>query len=137
MAGRFSDHLPPIIARKFLSIIRPSCVKILSGWNWTPSTTYSLWRMPMITPFPPFGPFAIQEDTSRHSGRVGYVPASEWYLVTGRSCGRDAYTPLESCLRGEVLPWRISPVTSTSPPKAEMMHCCPMQTPRTGILPLK
>ena len=73
----FSSQVPPWSRRKLRIMTRPSAVRMLSGWNCTPSIVYSLWRTPWITPWEPSGR-AIHEVTSRHSGRVTRVPAREW-----------------------------------------------------------
>src|SRR5882672_7074704 len=36
--------------RKFLRSCLPEVVRTDSGWNWTPSTLYFLWRTPMMMP---------------------------------------------------------------------------------------
>ena len=53
----------PTRSKKFCSRGFPMGVRIDSGWNWTPSTGYSLWRKPMINPS------SVQAVTSRQSGK--------------------------------------------------------------------
>src|SRR5208337_2615298 len=46
--GIAEPHCPtPVIQRKFLMMRSPSRDRMLSGWNWTPSIGYFVWRTPM------------------------------------------------------------------------------------------
>ena len=58
-------------ARKLASMSLPRSVRTDSGWNWTPSTGSSRWRMPIRTPPP-------REVTVNASGRSSSATTSEW-----------------------------------------------------------
>ena len=58
--------------RKFFSMAWPCSVRMLSGWNCTPSTSRVLWRMPITSPS------SVQAVASRQSGQVLRSMASEW-----------------------------------------------------------
>ena len=58
--------------RKFRSRSLPAVVRMLSGWNCTPSSGRSRWRRPITTPP------SVQAETSRHSGTLSGATTSEW-----------------------------------------------------------
>ncbi len=58
--------------RKFSRILIPYCVRIDSGWNWTPNTGRERCRIPMTSPS------SDSAHTSRTEGRDSRSTASEW-----------------------------------------------------------
>ena len=58
--------------RKLRSRSLPAVVRMLSGWNCTPSSGRSRWRRPITTPP------SVQADTSRQSGTLSGATTSEW-----------------------------------------------------------
>ena len=58
--------------RKFRSRSLPAVVRMLSGWNCTPSSGRSLCRRPITTPP------SVQAETSRQSGTLSGATTSEW-----------------------------------------------------------
>src|SRR5207253_584493 len=59
-------------SRKLPSSFLPTAVRMLSGWNWTPSRGCSRWRRPITTPS------SVQAVTSRQEGTVSRSTISEW-----------------------------------------------------------
>jgi hypothetical protein len=59
--------------RKLESMCLPSCVRMDSGWNWTPQMGWCLWRRPMISPSG-----LVSAVISRVSGNVSRLTRSEW-----------------------------------------------------------
>ena len=62
----------PHTASQFASIRWPPSVSTDSGWNWTPSTGSSRWRMAMTTPD------SVRPVTSNSAGMVSGSTVSEW-----------------------------------------------------------
>src|SRR5687767_11310835 len=46
----FAHAAAPSLFTQLARSSLPCVVRMLSGWNWTPSTGRSLWRSPMISP---------------------------------------------------------------------------------------
>ena len=58
--------------RKFFSMAWPCSVRMLSGWNCTPSTASVVWRTPWISPS------SLVAVTVRHAGSVALSITNEW-----------------------------------------------------------
>ena len=78
-----SAHLAAPTRTKLRSRSLPTSVRMLSGWNWTPSTTNSRCRTPMSTPS---SVHAVRSSTAGRSGAT----TSEWYRVATNGRGNPA-----------------------------------------------
>jgi hypothetical protein len=84
--------------RKFSRILIPYCVRIDSGWTWTPKTGRATCRIPITSPS------SESAHTSRSGGSDSRSIASEWYRVAVIGFSIMEKIPFPLCRICEVFP---------------------------------
>ncbi len=98
------------LSRKFLRRSWPLEVRIDSGWNCTPSTSYWRWRRPITIPS------SVSAVISSMSGTLARSTTSEWYRVATIGSGRPSNTPTPVWWITDVLPCMTCGARTTAPP---------------------